>query len=452
LAALGGSLFTSHAIAQQQLPSLAVQQSTLPNGLRLILHVDPTTPTVAVNLWYHVGSKDEPAGRNGFAHLFEHLMFQGSKNVGEDQLFMYLERAGASDTNGTTSLDRTNYYTTVPSNQLELVLWLESDRMGFLLDHVDQNTFESQRSVVLNERRQNYVDAPYGMVSQFIQERLYPSSHPYHNLTIGSPRDLNASTLSDVHTFYKTYYVPNNASLVIAGNIDPQETKRLVDKYFGPIPKAPEPTVFQHATPAHLTGEQIIEVEAEVELPRVVVVYPSPPFFARGDAELDALSLILSDGTSSRLVKRLEYDLQIAKEVYAYQASHQLAPQLQIMATTKPGLTPKALLQAIDDELEQVRRAPPTEIEVQRAKANLEASLVFHIEQIGHRADMFNLYAQHTGTADYFAQDIARYRALTASSLHRAAQSYLPRSDRLVVFVEPTPGAPRAGRVKGGKP
>ena len=449
--AAAGLLSPSAKADPQALPSLKVQQTQLANGLKVILHVDHTTPTVCVNLWYHVGSKDEPNARNGFAHLFEHLMFQGSKHVGEDQFFMYLERAGASDRNGTTSLDRTNYYETVPNNQLELALWLESDRMGFLLDHVDQKTFESQRSVVLNERRQNYVDAPYGMVPQFIQERLYPSGHPYHNLTIGSPEDLNAATLDDVRTFYKTYYVPNNATLVVAGDFDPNTTMRMVEQYFGPIPKAPQPTIADQPRPAPLSGETIVEVEAAVELPRVYVTYATPAFFAPGDAELDGVSQVLSNGKSSRLYKRLVYDLQIAKDLYAYQASNQLASRFQIFATAKPGHTGPELLKVIDEELERFRTSPPSAEETLRAKANLESSLIFRVEEIGNRADMFNTYAQFTGSPDYFARDVERYRAITPASLQEAAKKYLPPTNRLVVFVEPNPAAPRAGRVKGGK-
>ena len=463
-AGLAPPLLASSAVAQQptqqpaqqagsqsSLPTLAVEETTLPNGLRLILHVDSTTPTVTVNLWYHVGSKDEPDRRNGFAHLFEHLMFQGSKNVGEDRFFQYLEEAGASDINGTTSLDRTNYYATVPSNQLELALWLESDRMGFLLDHVNQDTFETQRRVVLNERRQNYVDAPYGMVRRFIQERMFPVGHPYHRTTIGSPEDLGAAAIGDVHTFYKTFYVPNNATLVIAGDIDVAETRRLVEKYFGPVPRGRQPTVFTAPVPAPVSGEQVLDVEAAVELGRVYVVYPTPPFFAPGDAELDGLSQILSNGMSSRLYKRLVYDLQIAKDVTAYQASNQLASFFQIVATAKPGVAPSDLLRAIDDELGRLRGAPPTVAETQRAKAILESSLIFRIEQVGERANMFNTYAQMLGTPDYFTRDIERYRALTPESLQQAAKTYLPQSNRVVVFVQPNPDAPRSGRVKGGK-
>lgn len=435
----------------QPLPSLDVEQTTLDNGLEVILHQDDTTPTVCVNIWYHVGSKDEPDGRNGFAHLFEHLMFQGSKHVGEDQFFMYLERAGASKRNGTTSFDRTNYYECVPSNQQELAMWLESDRMGFLLDHVDQKTFESQRSVVLNERRQNYVDAPYGMVSQFVQERLYPPGHPYHDLTIGSPEDLNAATLQDVHRFYKTYYVPNNATMVVAGDFEPASTMAMIRKYFGPIPRAPEPNVATEPQPVSLSKEIVVHVEAAVELPRVYVTYPTPPFFAPGDAELDGVSQVLSNGKSSRLYKRLVYDLQIAKDVWAFQASYQLASRFQIVATAKPDHTAQELLTAIDEELAELRDNAPTRGETRRAKANLESRLIFRIEQMGHRADMFNAYAQHTGSPDYFAQDVARYRALTPASLRQATREHLPQGNRIVLFVEPNPDAPRSGRVKGGK-
>src|SRR3984957_18679684 len=217
--------------------SLPFEKYALDNGLEVILHQDHHTPIVAVNIWYHVGSKDEPAGKNGFAHLFEHVMFQGSRNVGEDQFFKYLERAGASDRNGSTNGDRTNYFETVPTGGLALALWLESDRMGFLLDHVNQETFASQREVVKNERRQNYENAPYGLVWQFIRAALFPAPHPYHLLTIGTPEDLDAASLEDVRAFFKTFYVPHHATLVVAGDIDPAATKALVAKCFATIPR-----------------------------------------------------------------------------------------------------------------------------------------------------------------------------------------------------------------------
>src|SRR5579872_931800 len=244
--------------------SLGTSETHLDNGLELVLHEDHRTPIVAVEVWYHVGSKDEPAGRQGFAHLFEHLMFQGSKHVPEDTYFRFLERAGASNVNGTTNTDRTNYFETIPKNRLELALWLESDRMGFLLDHVDNQTFAGQRDVVKNERRQNYENAPYGMVPMLLAEALYPPTHPYHHLTIGSPQDLDAATLDDVKAFFRTWYLPNNATLVIAGDIDPDATQALVTKYFAPIPAGTLPE--RPAAPkVELAGEKRVNVERSEE-------------------------------------------------------------------------------------------------------------------------------------------------------------------------------------------
>jgi zinc protease len=255
--------------------SLPFEKYTLANGLEVILHPDHRTPVVSVNIWYHVGSKDEPAGKNGFAHLFEHVMFQGSRNVGEDLFFKYLERAGASERNGSTSTDRTNYFETVPTGALPLALWLESDRMGFLLDHVNQETFASQREVVKNERRQNYENAPYGLVRQFVSAAVFPPSHPYHLLTIGTPEDLDAASLDDVKAFFKTFYVPNNATLVVAGDIDPAATKELVSKYFATLPRGADPPVKTTPMPVTLDGEKRLDVQADVELPRVVITWPT---------------------------------------------------------------------------------------------------------------------------------------------------------------------------------
>jgi len=448
----GALCATSAAWAQPRaLPALPVQSYTLANGLQVLLHEDHTTPVVAVNVWYHVGSKDEPAQRNGFAHLFEHLMFQGSKHVPEDQFFVFLERAGASDRNGTTSTDRTNYYETLPSNRLELALWLESDRMGFLLDHVDQKTFEEQRKVVKNERRQNYEDAPYGLLSKYLHEALYPVEHPYHNLTIGSYEDLDRATLDDVHKFFKTFYLPNNASLSIAGDFDPQKTRELVEKYFGPINRGPQPKVITQAPMPSPSKEITLKVNAGVELPRVYVSWVTPAAYKPGDAELDALSYVLSQGKSSRLYKRLVYDLQIAKDVAAYQASSQLSSTFEIVATATKGHTPEELLKVIDEELAKVRAQAPTDQEVSRAKASLESSLVFRIERMTHRADLFNHYNQVVGDPNWFAKDVERYRAMNAAAVQNAAKNLLPDSKRVVAMVYPTPGAPPSGALQGGK-
>jgi predicted Zn-dependent peptidase len=434
--------------AQPKPPGLPVVSYELANGLRVTLHEDHTSPVVAVDVWYHVGSKDEPARRNGFAHLFEHLMFQGSKHVGEDQFFQFLERAGASDRNGTTSLDRTNYFETLPSSQLELALWLESDRMGFLLDHVDDKTFESQRKVVKNERRQNYEDAPYGLVSKFLREALFPASHPYHNLTIGSYEDLDAATLGDVHAFYKTFYLPNNASLVVAGDFEPGRARALVEKYFGAIRRGPQPRVVTTAPPPQPASETILEVEAAVELARAYVSWVTPAFFQPGDAALDALSNVLSEGKSSRLYKRLVYELRIAKDVRAYQASGQLASDFTIVATAQPGHTADELVRVIDEELVKARAQAPSEAETQRAKASLEAHLVFGLEHMGQRADMINHYIQLVGDPGAFSRDIARYRALGPADLLDSARTHLPAAKRVVALVRPNPNAPRCGQLR----
>ncbi len=428
-------------------PVLRFERFTLPNGLEVILHEDHRTPIVAVNVWYHVGSKDEPAGKNGFAHLFEHVMFQGSKNVAEDTFFKYLEKAGASDRNGTTNTDRTNYFETVPSNELALALWLESDRMGFLLDHANNDTFKSQRDVVKNERRQNYENAPYGLVIQFIRENLYPKDHPYHLLTIGTPADLDAATFEDVKQFFKTWYLPNNATLVIAGDIQPAQAKLLVAKYFGTIPRGPDPKPKTSAPPVKLAGEKRLRVEADVELPRLVVTWPTPVQYSKEDGELDLVAEVLSSGKTSRLYKRLVYDLQIAQDVSAYQASAQLGSQFDVSVTLKKDKDPLQVLAIIDEELDKLRKTPPTADEVARARAKALSGLIFDAERITSRANAFNSYAQGTGDPGFFAKDLARYENATAADLKNAAATYLLKDKRLVTVVVPTAGAARAGRL-----
>jgi predicted Zn-dependent peptidase len=426
--------------------ALPVQEQRLANGLQLVLHEDHRTPIVTVDLWYHVGSKDEAAGRQGFAHLFEHLMFQGSKHVPEDTYFRYLERAGASNVNGTTDSDRTNYFETVPKNRLALALWLESDRMGFLLDHVDEQTFAGQREVVKNERRQNYENAPYGLVGQYVDEALYPPKHPYHHLTIGSPEDLDAATLEDVRAFFRTWYVPNNATLVVAGDIDPQATRALVEQYFGPIPA--------HALPERpsppdvsLSAETKVDVETGAELPRVVIAWPTPAFFDSGDAELDLLARVLTSGKTSRLYKRLVYDDQIAQDVSAFQGSRQLGSEFEVSATAKPGHTPEELLAAIDSELAKVQASGISGPELERARAAFLAHDAFAFDRGAARADVINVYAHYAHDPGYLPKDIARYEGATVDAVANAARTWLPRDKRVVAFVRPVKGAPLAGRL-----
>lgn len=430
------------------------EKTQLPNGLTVVFEEDRRTPIVTVNLWYRVGSKDEAKGRNGFAHLFEHVMFQGSKHVPEDTYFRTLERVGASSINGTTNTDRTNYFETVPENQLELALWLESDRMGFLLDHADEKTFKEQREVVKNERRQNYENAPYGLVSQFVRAELFPEGHPYHLLTIGSPEDLDAATLEDVRAFFRANYVPNNATLVISGSFDKAKAKALVEKYFGPIPRGPEVPRKKAARVDH-PGETRLEVEANVELPRVYVSWPTPAFFAPGDAELDLASHVLTGGKTSRLYKRLVYDLQIAQSVSASQQSSELASVFEIVATARPGHTADELLKVIDEELANLRKSGVEEGELGRAKTSIVADSVFDLEKSSSRANRLNTYDYYAHDPNYLGQDVARTTNAAAAGVNDAIRNSLKEKDRVVTLVTPKKDAPVAGRivrtVRGGK-
>lgn len=440
------------APASPQSPAVSIkaEKTALANGLEVIFDEDHRTPIVTVNLWYHVGSKDEAAKRNGFAHLFEHVMFQGSKHVPEDTYFRFLEKAGATSINGTTNTDRTNYFETVPANQLELALWLESDRMGFLLDHADQKTFISQREVVKNERRQNYENAPYGLVVQAIREELFPADHPYHFLTIGSPQDLDAATLDDVKAFFRQYYVPNNATLVVSGDFDKTKARALVEKYFGPIPRGMavprrKPITVKHA------GETRIDMEAGVELPRVYVSWPTPPFFAPGDGDLDLVSHVLAGGKTSRLYKRLVYDLQIAQSVSAAQQSMELGSVFEIVATAKPGHTADELLKVIDEELDKLRKAGVDASELGRAKTTIVADNLFELERSSARANRLNNYNHYVGDPNWLSKDLARTTEATPDGVAAAARGWLKEHDRVVTVVTPKADAPLAGRVVGVK-
>jgi predicted Zn-dependent peptidase len=428
--------------------ALPVEKYTLANGLTVILHEDHRTPLVAVNVFYHVGSKDEPAGKNGFAHLFEHVMFKGSRNVPPGMFDRYLTRAGSSEMNGTTNVDRTAYYETLPASELALALWLEADRMGFLLDRLDQASFEREREVVKNERRQRYENVPYGLVGPvLLRAALYPEGHPYHLATIGTPEDLDRASLDDVRAFFKRFYVPNDATLVIAGDLDPARARALVDTYFGPLPRGADPGVKTTPTPAPLTGDTRLAVEADVELPRVVVGWASTPRHAPGDHELEMLASLLSRGKSSRLYKRLVYDLQVAQDVSADQDGALLAGTFQITATLKPGKSVDQALKEIDAELDRLRKTAPSDDELTRARAGIVPNLLFGLESTTTRASLINSFDLFAGDPGYLGKYLARYEAVTAADLQRAAQTWLPEGRRVVIVVTPTPGAPKAGRL-----
>jgi zinc protease len=421
-------------------PSIQVpfRQFQLPNGLNVILHQDKTVPVVAVNVWYHVGSANEKPGRTGFAHLFEHLMFEGSKNVPEGQFDILLEAAGANN-NGSTNNDRTNYVIDLPSNALELALFLESDRMAYLLDAMPPEQVNSQRDVVKNERRQSYENRPYGMASLEIDKMLWPANHPYSWPVIGHMEDLTAATQADVQEFFKKYYAPNNASLVIAGDIDLERTQGLVQKWFSEIPRGP--AVEPIAPPAALLTEVKRQtLTDQVSLPRLYLGWLTPRLFAPGDATLDLVSSVLSDGKNSRLYKRLVYDDQIAQDVSAFQSSGALGSTFLIVATARRGHTAEELQKAIDEEIDKLRRAPPEAREVQRALNQVEASFYRAMERVGGfggKADQLNAYYFAGGGPDFFAEDLARYTSLTPADVQAAVVKWLPRDRRIELVVLP---------------
>jgi len=433
------ALITAPLGAQSPAPlQVPYQQFTLANGLNVILHRDTSIPTVAVNVWYHVGSANEKPGRTGFAHLFEHLMFEGSKNVPEGQFDILLEGAGG-DNNGSTTNDRTNYVIDIPSNALEMALYLESDRMGFLLDTMTPQRVDGQRDVVKNERRQSYENRPYGMASIELDKMLWPPTHPYSWPTIGYMEDLTAASHSDVVEFFKKYYAPNNASLVVAGDIDFTRTRALVEKWFGGIPRggAVEPI----APPAALlTGVQKKTLTDKVTLPRLYLAWLTPRFYAPGDSALDITSSVLSNGKNSRLYKRLVYDLQIAQDVSAFQQSGALGSSFMIIATARSGHTAAEMQKVIDEELDRLRRDGPEPREVQRAVNQMEASFYRRMERVGGfggKADQLNAYEFAGGGPDYFAEDLARYTSLSPADIRSAALQWLPPDRRVELIVEP---------------
>lgn len=432
---LAGILFfSSPLLAQENRLSVSYTRVVLPNGLNLILHEDHSTPTATVNVWYHVGSGREKPGRTGFAHLFEHIMFEGSKNVPEGKFDEWLEAAGGNN-NGSTTTDRTNYYEDIPSNAVELALFLESDRMAYLLDAMSPTKVDGQRDVVKNERRQSYENRPYGMSWIVLSENLYPKGHPYSWSTIGSMADLSAASYDDVVQFFKSYYVPNNASIVIAGDIDPARIKALAEEWFSDVP-AGKPVEPADPAAAYLAEEKRLMFEDRVQIPRLYMTWLTPPYLTPGDAEMDVLASILASGKNSRLYKRLVYDLQIAQDVSAFQSSAKLASSFVIMATARAAHTLGELEKIILEEIELLKRENPSEREVARAVNQYEASFLNGLETNGGKADQMNGYFMRTGNPDFFNEDLSRYKALSPADIRAVAQSYLG-TGRVVLSIVP---------------
>jgi zinc protease len=410
---------------------------TLSNGLDVLLHEDHGCPIVAVNLWYHVGSKNERPGHTGFAHLFEHLMFEGSEHC-DKGYFQPLQGAGAL-LNGSTSADRTNYWEVVPANALELALWMESDRMGFLLPALTEAKFSNQRDVVLNERRQNYENRPYGLVPMAMLGALFPPDHPYHWTTIGEIADLNAVKLDEVRRFFSTYYHPANASLALAGDIDAGAALELAREYFEDL--APGPSV-DLVPPRHapLSAESRLLLEDRVELPRLCVAWLTPAMFADGDADLDLAADILANGKTSRLYRRLVFEERIATDVSAAQNSREVAGFLQIAATAAPGRTLAELDAVIMEEIGRLAAEGPTSDEIERGRVQAEAQFMFRLQTVGGfggKSDQLNAYNTFIGDPGFFDRDLARYRGVTKESLQEEIERYLARARRVSLSVVP---------------
>ena len=425
------------ASAQAPPITVAYERFELDNGLDVILHRDATVPVVTVNTWYHVGSAREAPGRTGFAHLFEHLMFEGSGHVPEGAIDTWLEEAGGG-ANGSTTTDRTNYTTDAAANGLEIALYLDADRMGSLLDAMSPEAVDGQRDVVKNERRQSYENRPYGLAFSVLGQTLYPPGHPYHWPVIGSMADLSAASYDDVVDFFRTYYTPNNASLVVAGDIDLDETRRLVEKWYGSIPRGPEPPPQAVAAP-RLDGETRLVLEDAVQLPRLYLAWHAPALYGPADAAMTALAQVLAGGKNSRLYKRLVYDLEIAQDVSAFQDGNRLGGAFYVIATARPGVDLDQIEAEVRSEISRVQAEAPDARELQRVVNGIEAAFLDALETVdGFRgkADQLNAYLTFTGTPDFFEEDLSRYRALAPRDLTDAALTFLS-DDRVALSIVP---------------
>ena len=426
LATLGALVWSVQAAAQST-PDIPYERFVLANGLTVIVHEDHKAPIVAVNVWYHVGSKNEQPGHTGFAHLFEHLMFNGSEHY-DKEFQAPLERAGATDLNGTTNEDRTNYFVNVPTSALDLELWLESDRMGHLVGAITQAKLDEQRGVVQNEKRQDE-NEPYGKVWDFLTPRLYPPNHPYSWTVIGSMEDLNAAKLDDVKGWFQSYYGPSNAVLVIAGDIDVKTAKEKVEHYFGDIPPGP-PVARQEAWIAKRTGSQRGTMQDRVPQARIYKVWNVPPWSSADASALEIAASVLSDGKSSRLYKRLVYTDQIATDVDASVEEHEIGGLFTITASARPGTELARVEKAVDEELARFLAGGPTPAELARVKTRARAGFIRGIERIGGFGGKSDVLAQgevFAGRPDFYKVRQQRVAAATVSEVKTVASRWLVR-------------------------
>lgn len=407
---------------------LKLQTFTLPNGLRVVFNEDHSAPLVAVNLWYHVGSKNEKPGRTGFAHLFEHMLFSGSKNIGNNEHFRHVQSVGGV-LNGSTAFDRTNYYETVPSNYLEMALWLEADRLGFFLPALDQARLDVQKNVVKEERRQRYENAPYGTAWETLLAGAFPADHPYSWPTIGSMTDLTAAQIDDVKEFFRLYYAPNNAVLTLVGDFDPSQARSLVEKYFGSIPRGADvPRV--ELPMVEQKEEKRLTMSGAVQLPRVYRLYHVPGITSTDWLTADLLTYVLAGGKASRLEQALVFDQKIAQDVSASVRPGELDGTLLITATAKPGVSLDRIESAIDAEIEKFVRTGPAAEELTRAKNFNQTDIARGLESFASRADTLGMLATYFGDPEVVNDWSARYDRITAEQVRAAAEKYLTKANR----------------------
>ena len=425
-------------------PLVSFEKYTLPNGLRVILSEDHKTPVVAVMVWYHVGAANEVPGKSGLAHLFEHMMFQGSKHRpgNETEFFGMLQGAGATGVNGTTNFDRTNYFEVLPSNRLELGLWLESERLGFLLDAMDQQKLDIQRDVVRNERRQTTENRPYGRADVRLVELLVPKPHPYFGSVIGSHEDLQAASLEDVKAFFRTYYAPNNAVLTIVGDFQPAEVKALVEKYFGSIPAA-APIVAPTVKTQPVTGPKHETMTDNVQLSKLIVGVLAPSAYSTDDFfALQLLCDVLATGKSSRLYRELVYTQKVAQEVDAAIETARLGSYAEVDVMVAPGVPPEKAEKALDAQLQKLMDAPPTMAELDRAKRNRVANVLRRLERVGGfggKADVLESGEFWAGDPGFIDTMVAKWEAVTAAQVQAAARKYFAKDARVTILVNPAP-------------
>ena len=412
-----------------------IEERTLDNGLRVIVHPDDAAPLVATHLMYHVGSRNEPPGRRGFAHLFEHLLFQGSENVPEGEHFRRIQAAGGT-LNGTTWFDRTNYYETLPSGDLDLALWLESDRMGFFLPAITQEKLDNQRDVVKNERRQSYENRPYGLAVETMLERAYPVEHPYRHPTIGYMEDLDAASLTDVRGWFDSWYGPNNAVLVISGAVEPEQAFARAEHWFGEIPAriVPDPI------PVPIVAEGVEDVGVitdRVSVPRVYLMFHAPVFPDPGFEPADVLCSLLSEGKSSRLYQSLVYEMRIAADSSAFVWPTECAGMLWVVATGRPGVSAGELDSAVSEVLDKFRAEGPTEHEIEGARNRARRQLLRQLDSVTRRADLLAHAAVLRDDPEYLNRVGDRYESITGEEVEAAAVSILDPSRRTAVHVVP---------------